>query len=81
LRYLQENENQLVTPISGDHWGETVDLLLGVKNQSQDANCVCSDPYYMDINGRRVASLDAAPSGMYIYVCGDCTEKIISIRE
>ena len=81
LRYLQENENQLVTPISGDHWGETVDLLLGVKNQSQELNCVCSDPYYMDINGRRVASLDAAPSGMYIYVCGDCTEKIISIRE
>ncbi len=81
LRYLQENENQIVTPNSGNHWGETVDLLLGVKIQSQELNCVCSDPYYMDINGRRVASLNAAPSGMYIYVCGDCSEKIVLIRE
>ena len=81
LRYLQENENQMVTPNSGNHWGETVDLLLGVKNQAQELNCVCTDPYYMDINGKRLISLNAAPSGMYIYVCGDCSEKIVSIRE
>jgi hypothetical protein len=81
LRYLQENENQLVTPISGDHWGETVDLLLGVKNQTQVTDCTCSDPYYIDINGRRVASLHLAPSGTYIYVCGECSSKIVFIRE
>ena len=81
LRYLQENENQLVTPTSGNHWGETVDLLLGVKNQSHVADCTCSDPYYIDINGRRVASLHLAPSGTYIYVCGECSSKIVLIRE
>lgn len=81
LRYLQENENQLVTPNSGNHWGETVDLLLNVTIQSQEPNCWCTDPYYMDLNGKIVNSLNDAPSGMYIYVCGDCTKKIVSIRE
>lgn len=81
LRYLQQNVNQLATPTSGNHWGETVDLLLDVKNQAQEQNCVCSDPYYLDLNGKIVHSLNSAPSGMYIYVCGDCTEKIVSIRD
>ena len=81
LRYLQENENQMVTPNSGNHWGETVDLLLNVTIQSQEPNCWCTDPYYMDLNGKIVNSLNDAPSGMYIYVCGDCTKKIVSIRE
>lgn len=81
LRYLQANGDQQSTAISGNQWGETVDLVLGMKNHEQAPNCVCTDPYYMDMNGKKLSSLQQAPSGMYLYVCGDCTTKTVLIRE
>jgi hypothetical protein len=81
LRYLQANGDQLSTAISGNQWGETVDLVLGMNNQTIASNCVCTDPYYVDITGKRLLSLQQAPSGMYLYICGDCTTKTVLIRE
>jgi hypothetical protein len=81
LRYLQANGDQLSTAISGNQWGETVDLVLGMTNQTIASNCVCTDPYYVDMTGKRLLSLQQAPSGMYLYICGDCTTKTVLIRE
>lgn len=82
LRFrLLDGSNSLDTDaISGNMWGETIDVLFKTDLQGTNS-CRCSEPdYFMDLSGRKLLTLDGVPNGMYLKVSEHCTEKTLIVR-
>jgi len=81
IRMLDPRSNDMNDAYSGNTWGQTIDLFVGLENKSEATPCRCSDPeYYMDLSGKILTDLVDVPTGMYFKVSKECTEKTMVVR-
>jgi hypothetical protein len=80
MRLLDPANSAEISALSGNTWGETIDILFRT-DQPVSEVCRCAQPdYYMDLSGRKLLTLEGVPSGMYFKVSAQCTEKTLIIR-
>ena len=81
IRMLDPRSNDMSDAYSGNTWGQTIDLFVGLENKSEATPCRCIDPeYYMDLSGKILTDLVDVPTGMYFKVSKECTEKTMVVR-
>ncbi len=78
VRLLDKRVTNSMTALSGNTWGQTLDLLIVEAADLSKERCSCASPdHYLDLSGKKISTLDGVPAGIYFKACGTCLEKVI----